>query len=220
MPKPTFFNLPADKRGRIVERAIDEFAERPYHEASLSRIVTSAGIAKGSLYQYFDNKFDLYRWLVTEEVPRRKLAFIERDAVRASPPSDLRGWLRDLVMSGMRFLVANPRVARVAEGLLAPTQDPELRALTREVRDEGHRRFCRFLEQDAIAQQIRTDVDPELVARVLAMVLGQGLRTLVDGYLGVDFDQLLDEPAKIPTARLETLVDDTVALLVEGIGAR
>ena len=45
MPTSTFLNLPADKRGRIVELAIEEFSERPYAQASLSRIVARAGIA-------------------------------------------------------------------------------------------------------------------------------------------------------------------------------
>ena len=30
MPKPTFFNLPAQKRERIIEAAIDEFATHPF----------------------------------------------------------------------------------------------------------------------------------------------------------------------------------------------
>lgn len=221
MPKPTFFNLPVEKRARVVERAIDEFAERPYHEASLSRIVASAGIAKGSLYQYFDNKLDLYRWLVTEEVPRRKLAFIERDATPISADADLRILLRGLVLSGTRFMLADPRVARVAEGLMWPTRDPDLRALAREVREAGHRRFLRLLAQDGMRRQIRADIDLELVARLLATALGYGLRPLVDGYLGVDLDALLEDPTgkQIPPGRLEALVEGTVRLLVEGIAA-
>ena len=69
MPTATFFGLPEDRRTRLVEEAITEFAERSYAEASLSQIVRRAGIAKGSLYQYFSDKLDLYRWLLAEEVP-------------------------------------------------------------------------------------------------------------------------------------------------------
>src|SRR5690242_14812279 len=86
-PKSTFLNLPPEKRERIIELAIEEFSERPYAQASLSRIVARAGIAKGSVYQYFEDKRDLYRWLLTEEVPRRKLAWVAADP--PPPGSDL-----------------------------------------------------------------------------------------------------------------------------------
>lgn len=222
MPKPTFFNLPQGKRDRIVELAIDEFAERPYHEASLSRIVARAGIAKGSIYQYFEHKLDLYRWLVTEEVPRRKRAFIERDGASMSAASDLRSFLRGPVLSGIRFLLSDPRVARLAEGLLAPTRDPELRALGREVREAGLGSFRQLLETHPVGAQIRSDVDLDLVVRLLAIVLGYGMRALVDGHLGLDLDRLLDDPqaARIDPGRLETFVDATVTLVVEGIEKR
>ena len=64
MPKPTFEQLPAAKRQRIIDIAITEFAEHPYAVASVSRIVAQAGIAKGSIYQYFEHKQDFYLFLL------------------------------------------------------------------------------------------------------------------------------------------------------------
>src|SRR5262245_26197301 len=64
MPEPTFDRLPAAKRQRIIDTAIAEFAEHPYDVASVSRIVEQAGIAKGSLYQYFEHKQDLFLFLI------------------------------------------------------------------------------------------------------------------------------------------------------------
>ena len=59
MPKITFFNLPDEKRQLILDIAIDEFAENDFANVSISRIVARAGIAKGSFYQYFEDKDDL-----------------------------------------------------------------------------------------------------------------------------------------------------------------
>ena len=64
MPKQTFFNLAESKRDAFLELAIDEFAKNDYKNASISRIVEKAGIAKGSFYQYFENKADLYLYLI------------------------------------------------------------------------------------------------------------------------------------------------------------
>jgi AcrR family transcriptional regulator len=64
MPKDTFFNLPADKRALIRDVAISEFARYSYDAASINRMVAEAGIAKGSFYQYFEDKRDLFLYLM------------------------------------------------------------------------------------------------------------------------------------------------------------
>ena len=64
MPRQTFFNLPEDKRNPIIDLALDEFSKYDYKNASISRIVARAGIAKGSLYQYFEDNRDLFLYLV------------------------------------------------------------------------------------------------------------------------------------------------------------
>ena len=56
MPRSTFFNLPEDKRARVVEALKIEFAARSYARASVDRVIGAAGVSKGSFYQYFDNK--------------------------------------------------------------------------------------------------------------------------------------------------------------------
>jgi AcrR family transcriptional regulator len=96
MPKPTFLNLPDAKRDRITELALDEFSTHPYRQASLSRIVARAGIAKGSMYQYFENKLDLYRWLVTDELERRRNEWLESDVPRPENPVDHGGLFADI----------------------------------------------------------------------------------------------------------------------------
>jgi len=222
MPKPTFFNLPAAKREAVVELALREFAEHPYHRASLSRIVVRAGIAKGSLYQYFEDKFDLYRWLLTEEVPRRRVA--------ASPladptalPSDLGDLLRSLVRSGVRFLLDNPVLAAVAGAVTQPTSDPQLRELYREVRAIGQERFVAMLARMRDAGEIRDDLDLDLVGRVVGLVLGQGLPELLLGHAGVGLVDLVSDPqiaANLQGAHAERIIDDAVRLLLEGLRPR
>ena len=71
MPRPTFFNLPEDKRARVVEALKAEFAARPYARASVDRVIAAAGVSKGSFYQYFENKDDAYAHLVRELMSAR-----------------------------------------------------------------------------------------------------------------------------------------------------
>lgn len=66
MPKETFFNLPQEKQQRIIKAAIDEFSERHYSQVSINGIIKRADIPKGSFYQYFENKDDVYIYLFTQ----------------------------------------------------------------------------------------------------------------------------------------------------------
>ena len=60
MPTDTFFRLPEEKRARILEGAWSEFTAVPYAEASINRIVQTSRIPRGSFYQYFEDKNDLF----------------------------------------------------------------------------------------------------------------------------------------------------------------
>jgi len=66
MPKQTFQNLPEDKKRKILEAAKNEFSRVSVTEASINNIVTEANIARGSFYQYFENKEDLLLFMVNE----------------------------------------------------------------------------------------------------------------------------------------------------------
>ena len=48
MPSTTFYNLPEEKRERLLAAARAEFARTSYAEASVNRIIQAAGIPRGS----------------------------------------------------------------------------------------------------------------------------------------------------------------------------
>lgn len=60
MPTETFFNLPEEKQDRILKAAKQEFSRVGLNEASIARVIKEADISRGSFYQYFTDKEDLY----------------------------------------------------------------------------------------------------------------------------------------------------------------
>ena len=64
MPTNTFFNLPIEKKEKIINAAKSEFVEYSFHDASINRIIKSAGISRGSFYMYFENKEDLFVYIL------------------------------------------------------------------------------------------------------------------------------------------------------------
>jgi AcrR family transcriptional regulator len=66
MPKKTFENLNSEKKDAIILAFLHEFTTHTYDDASLSSVVKKLGIAKGSVYQYFNDKLDLFTYLISE----------------------------------------------------------------------------------------------------------------------------------------------------------
>ena len=59
-----FFSLKPEKRERIINAALKEFAKNGYDKASTNEIVKESGISKGSLFNYFISKKELYLLLL------------------------------------------------------------------------------------------------------------------------------------------------------------
>ena len=64
MPLKTYFNLPREQQREILDISYTEFVRNSYENASLNNIIKEIGIAKGSFYRYFVDKFDLYKFLI------------------------------------------------------------------------------------------------------------------------------------------------------------
>ncbi len=59
-----FHSLESKKQERIINAALKEFARNGYDKASTNEIVKEAEISKGSLFNYFNNKKDLFLFLL------------------------------------------------------------------------------------------------------------------------------------------------------------
>src|SRR5689334_2000875 len=64
MPRPRFDRLSSERRAALLEAAAQEFAQHGYADASLNHILERAGVSKGAVYYYFDDKEDLFLTVV------------------------------------------------------------------------------------------------------------------------------------------------------------
>ena len=97
------------KRQLITATAARMFATQPFHKVRLDDIAAEAGVGKGTLYIYFENKDDLYFSLVyegfAELVGRLKGQFGADDA-----PVTATAALRRVVDELVAFAFANPQL--------------------------------------------------------------------------------------------------------------
>lgn len=64
--KATFDKIPKEKRERILNVAIKEFADNGFENTSIQQIAKKAGISVGSIYKYFENKETMFSMVVHE----------------------------------------------------------------------------------------------------------------------------------------------------------
>ena len=162
MPKQTFFNLDESKRLAIIDAALEEFSNHTYNEASINTIVENSNISKGSLYQYFEDKKDLYLYLI-ELAGEIKLQHLQKYNSSFSFDDFFQGFAA-LMNRGVEFSLANPLYSRLLNSAFnGPLIDESLAKMR-----QMNAVFMDGLIQAAIEKkQIRSDVDPELIVYVL-----------------------------------------------------
>ncbi len=101
MPKKTFFNLPREKKQKILEAGLEELISVPLSEISINRIIQHAGISRGSFYQYFEDKQDLIGYITSDAVHFVKENFeISFDAAKGDPFAASKQILEDVFVAG------------------------------------------------------------------------------------------------------------------------
>lgn len=109
MPNQRFFNLKPEKQERVLTRYLEEFTDRNYRQASVSRIVEDLGIAKGSLFQYFGSKNGLYDYLILYPA-ETKLNYLQNRIAWENP--DFGELLAEMFLEGFQFDLEHPLVSR------------------------------------------------------------------------------------------------------------
>ncbi len=92
---PAFDNLNEEKKSKIINACLEEFAENGYEKASTNAIVNRAGISKGLLFHYFGNKKNIYLYLLDITIKHFMNRFYELDT---KPSNDI---FEKMIQSGM-----------------------------------------------------------------------------------------------------------------------
>jgi AcrR family transcriptional regulator len=186
MPRDTFFNLPDEKRTMIEAFAINEFAARGFDNASINRIVEQSHIAKGSFYQYFDDKKDLFKHLIMR-IGQDKLKFMS--PVLLNPESvDFFTLLRELYQSGLAFARSNPRSALLANQVFINKTHPVYKEILDEGRDSSQNFFEPLLKLAIDRGEIKADIDMRFVSHILTSLNLSIFEYYFDVVKKIDFD--------------------------------
>jgi AcrR family transcriptional regulator len=158
MPTETWWNLSAAKRDRITCAAKVEFAARGFSAGSLNVIAREAGIAKGSLFQYFDDKLDLFATIChadAESVATAALVGVDLERMGYFEV------LHRLIPNWLRYFRTHP-VERAIAFAANNEIDAEARAAVRSVMNDRHREvFLPLAKRAADRGELRPGTDTD-----------------------------------------------------------
>jgi len=216
MVKTTFLNLDEEKRQRILTAALEEFSAQPYESASLNRIVAQAGIPKGSLYQYFADKKDLYLYLI-DEAAQAKLAFLRQHELTGQV--DFFEGFAALMLAGAEFDLNYPQYSRL---LSQAFNSPLVDEITTRLKGKSFDYLYELLQTARQQGHIRGDLPLDLIVFTL-----NTLTTEFGKYAaqkaGLKWDGRIFDPQqreKLRALDLRGMIDDLMRLLREGMAGR
>ena len=206
MPKQTFLNLPEEKRERILSCATTEFAQRGHDAASISRIVEAAGIAKGSFYQYFEDKDDLFLYIVNTRIGSIKLQTFERESARLAE-MNLSEFLRHVSKTQLREFGAHPELMKISMDLLRlPPDAPLYKKLMHTIKAATNTYFLPIIRQEIEQGEIDSRVNAHLLNFML-MGMAQYQHYMFNSGAASDFDEAL----------IDNMIEDLDYILTNGI---
>ncbi|MGK5557254.1 TetR/AcrR family transcriptional regulator [Actinomadura kijaniata] len=170
MPTSTWFRLNVAKRERVLEAAMREFGEHGYSTGSLNTIAREAGIAKGSLFQYFTDKLEFFAF-VCDETSRRMREEMERRIVRLDFDQTLDEWLVDVLCEWTEYIAEHP-LERAVTAATNFELDNNVRSV---VRDTANQHYLQVIHPTLKLWkergEIRPDSDIDVLATLLLMLL-------------------------------------------------
>lgn len=194
MSKNTFSVISDEKRERIYEAAAYEFAQKGFDKANVNDIATKAGISKGSIYDYFENKEDLYLSVATHGIS------ISRENIESiiDDKKDFFEQIRDIFLQGLDFVINNPQYVQLYVNVASCGMERFAEKLTLMVEKHTSDYYKAAIKKGIEEGIIRPDVDVNMTAfiinslYVIIMIstVSTHYRIRLKEYLEIDDDQI------------------------------
>ena len=207
MPNTAFFNLSEDKRDLIISVTMSEFSSANYDSASINQICKKANIAKGSFYQYFTDKLDLYIYIMTLAI-ENKVSFFSTvlDDFRTLT---LMEQIRLLFIKGIEFAKSNPQYAALGEQFSKESNELAKQAVIKEGEKRSDTIFTQMIDYAKLKGEISDKVDTLALSMMLQTLNRTVDEYILDKYGGVSHINFSEDTNK--------LVDSLLAIIFNGI---
>lgn len=177
---PNFNGLPEEKRRKIIDACMEEFACNGYEKASTNAIINRAGISKGILFHYFGNKKNLYLYIFDYAVEHLMNRFYSADIAHTSDIFE-----RYMVWGKKKIRIAydEPLIySMLVKAVLDPPNElkEEIQTRYERVYREGLDFFLKDMDTSKFRKGINADRAVELLALTVEALGNKYIRMFKD----------------------------------------
>lgn len=191
MPTVTWARVDPARRAAVVDAAEAEFGAHGFSGGSLNVIARRAGVAKGSLFQYFADKRDLYGF-IADVASQRVRSYLEVRIRELDPSRPFFDFLTDLLDDWIVYFAEHPR-ERALHAAVSLEVDTDARVSVRTVVHRHYLEVLRPLVRDAhVRGDLRADADTDALLSLLLLIFPH--LALAPYVRGMDPILGLDEP--------------------------
>lgn len=178
MPRPRFAKLDPAKKKSIFSAALEAFASHGFEGASYNQIIEKAGISKGAMYYYFDDKEDLFATVVRHELEEILQQFNKLPEV--SSVEEFWQMLVDLISQTQAFVIAEPLKIKLLRSLMKLRMEGRQSPLLRDLYEMGERFSAQLIKQGQGVGAVRTDLPSDLLVGLITAVDEAGDRWMIE----------------------------------------
>jgi len=191
LPTVTWARVDPARRAAVIKAAEAEFGAHGFSRGSLNVIARRAGVAKGSLFQYFADKRDLYAFIA--DIGSQRVRSYVEDLIRELDPSrPFFDFLTDLLDGWVAYYAEHPR-ERALHAAATLEVDTDARISVRNVIHRHYLEVLRPLVHGAKARgDLRADSDTDVLLSLLLLIFPH--LALAPYMRGLDPILGLDEP--------------------------
>ena len=192
MPTVTWARVDPARRAAVIAAAEAEFGAHGYSRGSLNVIARRAGVAKGSLFQYFADKRDLYAF-IADVASQRVRSHMEGRIRELDPSRPFFEFLPDLLDDWVAYFADHPR-ERALHAAASFEVDADARISVRAVVHRHYLDVLRPLVHEARTRgDLRADCDVDALLSLMLMIFPH--LALAPYVRGMDPVLGLDEPS-------------------------
>jgi AcrR family transcriptional regulator len=214
MPKQTWRNLSPTKREQIEQDALTEFAQFPYNQASITSMVRRLNIAKGSIYQYFNDKEDLYVTIVRLAHERVLYALRTRIPLSLYRDADMFVLLRRYFAESVSVALDYPVETALIQRSLSDTGPAAstVHALAIHIQ----RTFVEEIVASAVqSKSLRSDIDTNVTVFILESIL-ERMIPFINRSVASEYGTH-EEAARDSATQIVVFFDQLIAVLDGGL---
>lgn len=158
-------NAGGNKKEQILLAAVEMFLDRDYYQVTITDIAEQAGVGKGTVYEYFSSKEDLFK----DSFSYCADLYLQLFRQHLSTTAPVKQTMSDLILAHLELLRENRQRLYLLFNE-RPLSLQEMQGWVIEKRREILKQITAVLKEGITAEELRPDLDLEMLGRLFLAV--------------------------------------------------